>query len=139
MDKDTQAKFEKALTQIPYAKLLGVRPIFMGNDMTMVLPVSEENIGNPFSKIIHGGAIGGLMELTAIFQITLAHPEESIPIPIGVNIDYLRPGEQKDSFAKANITRHGRRIVNVNVNVWQDDPDKPIASLHGHFLIRRKE
>jgi len=55
-----------------------------------------------------------------------------------VNIDFLRRGRPQDCFAKAKIARHGRRIVNVSVHVWQDTPRKPIAALHGHFLIQKK-
>ena len=126
------------LKQIPYAAMLGVEPLFMGNDFTLVMPYKESNIGNPVLPTLHGGVIGGFMEIAAVAQILLTHPEEGIPKTVGINIDYLRRGKPLDCFAKAKITRHGRRIVNVNVEVWQERPSLPIAALHGHFLVQKK-
>ena len=125
------------LKLIPYASVLGVEPLFMGNDFTLVMPYKPSNIGNPVMPALHGGAIGGFMEMTAVAQILLNYPDEGLPKTVGINIDYLRPGKPQDCFAKARITRHGRRIVNVNVEVWQDNPEIPIAAMHGHFLIHK--
>jgi len=126
------------LKQIPYASLLGVEPIFVGNDFTLAMPYKPSNIGNPVLPALHGGAMGGFMEIAAVAEILLNYPDEGMPKTIGLNIDYLRRGKPIDCFAKAKIARHGRRIVNVSVDLWQDNPEKPIAALHGHFLIQQK-
>jgi len=125
MSLSKKERFAAGLKQIPYAEVLGVEALFMGEDFTLVMPYKENNIGNPVLPALHGGAIGGFMEITAVAQILLDHPQEGIPKTIGINIDYLRRGKPQDCFARAKITRHGRRIVNVNVEVWQDTPDNP--------------
>ena len=38
--------------------------------------------------------------------------------------------------AQAIITKHGRRVANVRAEAWQEDRSKPIAAMHGHFLLR---
>lgn len=139
MSPSDKERFEASLNQIPYAAVLGVKPLFMGDDFTLILPFKDSNIGNPVLPALHGGAIGGFMEIAAVAQILLDHPEEGIAKTIGINIDYLRRGKPQDCYARARITRHGRRIVNVNVEVWQDRPDRPIAALHSHFLIQKKQ
>lgn len=126
------------LKQISYASVLGVEPLFMGDDFTLIMPYKPSNIGNPALPALHGGAIGGFMEIAAVAQILLNYPDEGMPKTVGINIDYLRRGKPLDCYAKAKITRHGRRIVNVNVEVWQETPDQPIAALHGHFLVQKK-
>jgi len=138
MSRSNKDNFITSLKQIPYANVLGVEALFRGEDFTLVLPYKESNIGNPVLPALHGGAIGGFMEIAAVAQILLDHPEEGVAKTIGINIDYLRRGKPQDCYARAKITRHGRRIVNVNVEVWQDTPDTPIAALHGHFLIQEK-
>jgi uncharacterized protein (TIGR00369 family) len=138
MSLSNQERYAATLKQIPYAAILGVEPLFMGKDFTLVLPFKKSNIGNPALPALHGGAIGGFMEMAAVAQILLDHPEEALPKTIGINIDYLRRGKPQDCFAKAKITRHGQRIINVNVSVWQDNPETPIAVLHGHFLVQKK-
>ena len=129
---DTRLK--DALARIPYASLLGVEVSLMGNEFTMILPYSENNIGNPVLPALHGGCIGGFMELTAISQLSLAEPDAAIAKPIGINIDYLRRGKPMDTFARAKIVRQGSRVAYVRVRAWQEDYDDPIAILHGHFM-----
>ena len=139
MSSSDRTAFLRALSDTPYGNFLGVEPIFLGDELTLKLPFKDGNIGNPVTPALHGGAIGGFMELCAIAQVILEHPDEGRPIPIGVNFYYLRPAKSEDTFAKATITKHGRRIVNVQVTAWQGDQDNPIATLQGHFLIREKK
>ncbi|MEL7128309.1 MAG: PaaI family thioesterase, partial [Pseudomonadota bacterium] len=57
------------------------------------------------------------------------------PKPIDLTIDYLRSGKAEDLFARANVTKLGRRIANVRCDAWQATRSKPVASLHAHFLV----
>ena len=138
MTQSNKDRLITSLKQIPYASILGVEPIFVGTDLTLAMPYKPSNIGNPVLPALHGGAMGGFMEIAAVAEILLNYPDEGHPKTIGINIDYLRKGKPKDCFAKAKIARHGRRVVNVSVDLWQDNPEKPIAALHGHFLIQKK-
>lgn len=126
------------LARIPYAKVLGVKPLFMGEEFTLSLPYAETLIGNPTLPALHGGVIGGFMELAAITQLLLSmkHVEGGVPLPkpIGINIDYLRRGRPVETFARAVVFKQGSRVANVRVQAWQDNYDNPIAALHGHFL-----
>jgi acyl-coenzyme A thioesterase PaaI-like protein len=36
-----------------------------------------------------------------------------------------------------SIVKQGRRVVAFEAQAWQDDPDKPIASAFGHFMLRK--
>jgi len=126
------AKIEKALARIPYAQTLG--------EFTLVMPYIESNIGNPVLPALHGGAISGLMEMAAIAQLFLAADEKApLPKPIGINVDYLRKGHPKDTYARAVIFKAGSRVANVHVRAWQDDRDHPIASMHGNYLIAKPD
>ncbi|MGB0908292.1 MAG: PaaI family thioesterase [Maricaulaceae bacterium] len=125
------------LARIPYAKVLGMKPLFMGEEFTLCLPYAETLVGNPTLPALHGGVIGGFMELAAITQLLLSmKPETGMPLPkpIGINIDYLRRGRPQDTFARAVVFKQGSRVANVRVQAWQDSYDNPIAALHGHFL-----
>ena len=67
----------------------------------------------------------------------LAHDQDTdnLPKPINVTVDYLRSGRITSTWARAQVTRQGRRVANVQASCWQEDPDKPIANLFGHFLL----
>ena len=43
--------------------------------------------------------------------------------------------ESTATWARASITRLGRRIANVQVQAWQESEDRPIAVAHCHFLL----
>lgn len=137
------ARITQALDKVPYAKMLGVSGIFIGDELTLLLPFSQENVGNPTLPALHGGAIGGFMELAAIVELIhsagLDDDLDKLPKPIGINIDFLRRGKPVDTYARATVFKRGSRVVNVRVQAWQEDYDKPIAALHGHFLIPSDE
>lgn len=130
----------EALANIPYAATLGIMPRLMGDEFTLVLPFQNSNIGNPVLPALHGGAIGGFMEMAAICQLIIDRAAEGhdaavdLPKPIGINIDYLRRGKPVETYARAVVFKAGTRVSNVRVEAWQEDRSRPIAALHGHFL-----
>lgn len=133
-------QLQRSLARIPYAQFLGIRAELAGDEMTAILPYADKLIGNPMLPAIHGGVLGAFMELTALAQLSIAQnsggaPFSRQPKPIGITIEYLRSGKPLDTFARAQITRMGRRIANVRVEAWQTTRAAPIAALHGHFLL----
>jgi len=124
------------LLNSPYVSRMGVRFDEHGDELTAILPYDDMLVGNPLIPALHGGAIGALMEITASAGLLAAAELATLPKPIDVAIDYLRPGKPQDVYARASITRQGSRVANVRVEAWQDRRNAPIASLHGHFLIK---
>ena len=124
------------LLSSPYVQRLGVRFDEHGDELTGVLPYTEGLVGNPLIPALHGGAIGAFMEITASAGLMAASDLAALPKPIDVAVDYLRPGKPQDVYARAAVTRQGSRVANVRVDAWQDRRSAPIASLHGHFLIK---
>ena len=123
------------LEDTPYARFLGVSPQADADGPLLVLPMSPHLIGNPSLPAIHGGVLGGFMEMAALARLATERPDAPLPKPIDINIEYFRPAGPKDTYARAEIRRAGRRVANVRVEAWQDDPRKPVAALHGHFLL----
>jgi uncharacterized protein (TIGR00369 family) len=117
----------------PFARCLGIRA---QDDGTWMMPFSPKIIGNPTLPAIHGGMTGAFLETTAIVGVTRDLGAAALPKPIGLTINYLRPGRAQDSYANVSIVKQGRRIVAFEARAWQDDPDKPIASAFGHFMLR---
>lgn len=126
------------LANIPYAQTLGIVPQFMGEEFTLILPYLDSNIGNPSLPALHGGGIGGFMEVCAIAQLILDNPDRELPRPIGINIDYLRRGRPVETYARAQIFKQGSRVANLRVRAWQDKFETPIATLNGHFLLGKE-
>ena len=120
---------------IPYARWLGVSVERSSGELLSRLAFSPALIGNPALPALHGGTVGALLESAAIFQVLWELDAVVLPKTINITVDYLRSGRPADVFAKAVITKRGRRVVNVRAEAWQDDRDKPIASATAHFLV----
>lgn len=120
---------------IPYARHLNLRIDSKGDELTTVLPFRDELIGNVNLPAIHGGVLGSMLELTALMQLLRASELERLPKTIDLSVDYLRSARAQDLYGRADVTRQGRRVANVRVELWQQTRDKPVAVAHGHFLL----
>lgn len=121
----------------PYAELLGIC-VEPGEDApTLVMPFAMDVVGRP--GFLHGGAIGGLLEMAAIAALeqALAADGGGRFKPIGLTVDYMRGGRDKPTRARGIVTRLGTRVANVEAVAWQDDESKPIASARTNYLIVR--
>jgi acyl-coenzyme A thioesterase PaaI-like protein len=143
-----------ALTDaVPYNRFIGVRFDRLGDELTARLPYKEALIGNPFLPAIHGGVTGAFLETAALMQLAwdqvwalmegggeaaervLQGRYPPMPKTIDITIDYLRSGRPRETFARAQVQKSGRRVANLHVEAWQDTRAKPIAMLRGNFLM----
>lgn len=127
--------FQDLISAIPYARLIGMSCINLGEELVFILPENSDNIGNPTLPAIHGGVIGGFMENAAIFQVLGKIETNRIPKVVDFSLDYLRPGRFQDTFATCEVVRQGRKVVNVSVTAWQVRRNEPIANARTHLLL----
>lgn len=120
---------------IPYSRFMGITAELVDGEVTGRMKYSDHLVGNASLPALHGGTLGALMESTAIFKLLWEGETEGIPKTINITVEYLRGARPQDVFAKAVFTRHGRRVANVRVYAYQDDPDKPVAVATAHFLL----
>lgn len=123
------------LDRIPYARFLGLNTLVSGDEITVIMPFNDKLIGNPMLPALHGGSTAALLEMTAMAQVALTFPSSRLPRPINVTVAYLRTGRPIDVFARARISRAGRRVAHVQAEAWQEERAQPIASLTAHFLL----
>ncbi|MGJ8556208.1 MAG: PaaI family thioesterase, partial [Sulfitobacter geojensis] len=62
-----------------------------------------------------------------------------LPKTIDFTVDYLRSGLPRDAYARARITRAGRRYASVHVEGWQDNRARLFAQATGHFVMPQRE
>lgn len=124
------------LASIPYARLLGIECTRCGDELLFRLPANKDNIGNPLLPAIHGGVIAGFMELSAAVHLLIATGVPDVPKIIDFSLDYLRAGQFRDTYAKCQVWRQGRRVANVAITAWQSAEAEPIATARAHFKIQ---
>ncbi|QQA43338.1 PaaI family thioesterase [Pelagovum pacificum] len=139
---------------VPYIRFLGIRFDRRGDELTAVLPYSDHLIGNPALPALHGGVTAAFLETCA--QVVLAWellwpmveaegfdmaapPSRAWPKTIDLTVDFLRSGLPRDAYARARVTRSGRRYASVHVQGWQDNTDRPFAQATGHFLMPSRD
>lgn len=127
--------FARLLESIPYATFIGLECDQFGDDLIFRLPKKEENLGNPILPAIHGGVIGGFMELSAAIYLMMSQDSMRMPRIVDFSLDYLRAGLDRETYAECRLTRQGNRVANVMVTAWQKSRAQPIATARAHFLL----
>jgi len=146
----------KALVEgVPYIRYLGIEFDRRGDELTAIMPFSENLIGNPALPALHGGATAAFLEVSAIIGLswsllwdeiesgtldpdTLVRGDlPRLPRTVSFTVDYLRSGLPRDAYARARINRSGRRYASVHVEAWQDNRARPFAQATGHFVMPR--
>jgi len=121
----------------PYVDFLNIRqqpqidagPVFR-------LPFKPELIGNPLLPALHGGVLAGLGETAVILHLVATNPGMvGPPRSIDFAISYMRSAKPVDTFVQGRTIRQGNRVALVQVNIWQDDPQRPVAQASGHVLM----
>lgn len=138
---------------VPYIRFLGIEFERRGDELTGILPFKQELIGNPLLPALHGGATAAFLEVTAVMALNWAHlwddleagkldlenaaPQDlpRLPKTVDFTVDYLRTGLPRDAYARARITRAGRRYASVQVEAWQDNRARLYAQAMGHFVM----
>ena len=131
-----RGNYEALLDLIPYAKLIGIECTRLGDELLFRMPANKDNIGNPILPALHGGVIAGFMELSAALHLLVFTGSPGIPKIIDFSLDYLRAGQFRDTYAKCQVWRQGRRVANVAITAWQSTPAEPIATARAHFKIK---
>lgn len=127
--------FSPLLEMIPYARLIGIRCLRLGEEVIFHLPASRDNIGNPTLSALHGGVIAGFMEHSAMLHLLMLMGVPHLPKIIDFSVDYLRAGHFRDTYAQCQVWRQGRRVANVAITAWQTSRAEPIATARAHFKV----
>lgn len=138
---------------VPYIRTLGVEFERRGDELTGIMPFKQSLIGNPLLPALHGGATAAFLEMTGLITLHWAHLWDELeagtldlentetaelprwPKTVDFTVDYLRAGLPRDAYARARITRSGRRYASVQVEAWQDNYSRLYAQAMGHFVM----
>jgi uncharacterized protein (TIGR00369 family) len=135
MSEALAARLNAFLAARPYARFLGVRAEAADGTARVVLPFAPHLVGNPLIPALHGGVVGGFLELAALAHLAATSPDGHVPRTVDITVDYLRPARAVTTYADVEVIRRGRRVANVQVTAWQSRPASPVTTLRGHFIV----
>ena len=142
---------EMLAEMIPFAKFMHID--FTADKQMLVATMrrSEKVIGDPQLRVLHGGTVSALLELTA--QTTLVWQEavfprgggqpsvigqrdaDFFPKTITFAMDFLKPTLDAPTYASARVSTMGTRVARMDSWAWQDDPDDPVARARVNLLV----
>lgn len=126
--------------RVPYSAFLDVQVTLADGVPRCRLPFRQTLIGNSVLPALHGGVVAGFMENAALLHLLLLLDESKVPKSVDFSIDYLRSANAADLWAQCEVARQGRRVAQVQIRCWQDEPGHPgrtreVALARAHFLL----
>jgi uncharacterized protein (TIGR00369 family) len=127
---------KQVIPELKHCKALGMEVIAASKGaLTIKLPYSEHIIGNPETRVIHGGALTTLMDTACGFAAISAIENAAIAPTLDLRIDYMRPAEpDKAVFGHAEVYRITRNVLFARGIAYQDSIDKPVAHCTATFM-----
>ena len=126
---------------VPHNVSLGIELVdFEPEFFELRLPYAEHLVGNPDTGVIHGGAVTSLMDgaCGGAVMVRLGRPMRVATLDL--RIDYLRPGAKgADLVCRAECYRVTKNIAFTRGVTHDGDPERPVASATGTFIIFRPE
>jgi uncharacterized protein (TIGR00369 family) len=127
-------------TTVPQAAALGFRFVSAGDGRGSIeVPWREDLVGDPETQVIAGGVVTSLLDHTCGLAITSA--AGTVPFStatLDLRIDYMRPAAPRAGvIAEAHCYKLTRSIAFVRASAWDADPDDPIATAQGAFVLNR--
>ena len=99
---------------VPFARFLGISVACdSAGGLVGKMSYAPHLVGNAFIPALHGGTVGALLESTALFGLLWETGAERAPRIVSITVEFLRTPRTVDTFARAEITRQGRRVATV--------------------------
>jgi uncharacterized protein (TIGR00369 family) len=124
---------------LPHARALGMVLEKIGEGCaTLSMPYDPRLIGDPVTRVIHGGAVSALMD-TACGAAVICHPGAGVSTAtLDLRIDYMRPATPGQTIrARAECHHVTRSVAFVRAVATDDDDSRPVAMATGAFTIDR--
>lgn len=124
------------IPELKHCKILNIEVVDVSKGtLTLKLPYSENIIGNPETRVIHGGALTTLMDTACGFAAISAIESAAIAPTLDLRIDYMRAAEpDKAVFGHAEVYRITRNVLFARGIAYQDSVDKPVAHCTATFM-----
>ncbi|MFB6233720.1 MAG: PaaI family thioesterase [Haloarculaceae archaeon] len=106
--------------RIPYHRTHGIEVLVVTPRRAETkFPYEESLIGNPDLKVLHGGVISSLVDLTGA-AVFIGEREDYTPT-VDLRVDYLSAAGKRPLYANARIEREGGNIGVASVEVESGD------------------
>jgi uncharacterized protein (TIGR00369 family) len=131
---------EGVATLVPHNRALGIRFVeAKGGAITLALPYDEKLVGDPVTRVLHGGAITTLMDATCGIAVFIKIKEAIQIATLDLRIDYLKPAlPDTEVHARAHCFKVTRNVAFVRCETFHaNKPSDLVAVANGTFMLSR--
>ncbi len=120
----------------PHSKMMGMKFIAVDQGRaTLSLPYSQKLIGDPKSRVLHGGAITTLLDQASGLAAIAGYNRPTSVATLNLSIDYMRAAEPgKTILATAHCYKVTRHVAFVRGIAHDGDEDDPVAMSQATFM-----
>ena len=93
---------------IPYAKWMRIAPENTTGELLTRMRYHDTLIGNTHLPAIHGGTLGAMLEMAAIFHLLWETETNTVPKIVNITVDYLRSAGPRDRLWSSRLQREHR-------------------------------
>jgi uncharacterized protein (TIGR00369 family) len=130
------ATMQTIVDHIRHCVVLGIKvESIEDKTITLSLPYSEKIVGDPDSKVVHGGAITTLLDTACGMAIPLGMQDFQIAPTLDLRIDYMTAAAPEQTiYGRAETYRITKNVVFCRGIAFQQDDSKPIAHCVATFM-----
>ena len=132
--------FLKQISRTPHANFLNLKLVSAElTAVTLLMPYSDNIIGDPYNKVVHSGAITTLIDTACGAAIFQAQNNTQAMATLDLRVDYVSPAASgKNIQAYADCYKLTSTIAFVRTTVFTDDINTPIATAAATFMRSNK-
>lgn len=127
----------QVIGSMPYALALNMTVTDCSDGVaTVTMPYADHLVGDPKTKVVHGGAVSALMD-TCAGAAVMSHPRASLlTATLDLRIDYMRSATPGQTLRTQATCYHvTRSVAFVRAVTHDDDADRPVATATGAFTV----
>ncbi|MCE9524040.1 MAG: PaaI family thioesterase, partial [Alphaproteobacteria bacterium] len=128
------------LTAVPHAAAISFTVVeIKPGEVTCMVPFAEHLIGNPDTRVVHGGVITSLLDNTCGIAVGSKTALAGQIATLDLRIDYMKPATPDQAiFAFAECYKVTKNIAFVRGVAYHTDRNDPIATCAAAFMLGTK-
>jgi len=140
MTKPSSTRLSSLIAGIPHAVEIGLTALEEDTEGVLcVAPYDARFVGNPDTRIVHGGLIATMLDSACGFAVMTRTGRVSGIATLDLRIDYMRPATPgKDIFVHAACFKVATSIAFVRGFAYDAAREDPIATCVATFMLGTK-
>ncbi len=129
----------EVIAGLPFCREIGMRLHRAEDGVAVVsVPYDASLVGDPETGVLHGGVITALLDTACGWAVMASAAKLKSTATLDLRIDYMRPATAGEAvFSRAECYRLTRSIGFARAVAYNSDPQDPVATAQGAFILDR--